>query len=291
MATFRIENEHLVVGVDSLGAEIISIRAKSDGLEYLCEADKDIFPYHAPVLFPVIGEVENNRYTYRGKEYSMGIHGFARHKEFELIENNEQSITLTLRSSKETMEVYPFEFELRTRITINGNRIEVFRCVSNTGEKTMFFSIGEHPAFRCPLLPGERPEDYFLKFEKTETQDALNHNTGFLDGKRRRFLEAQNELQLTPEVFSHKAIVLQGVKSEYVGLKTNTHNRQIGLRFRNFPTLTIWALKERLEFVCIEPWFGCMPYKNGGSDIEQRNGIMALEPNKDFAYDFCFVVD
>ena len=54
--------------------------------------------------------------------------------------------------------------------------------VENTNDKKMYFSIGGHPAFNCPLKEGEKQEDYQLVFD-TEgplTSSILNEEGALL---------------------------------------------------------------------------------------------------------------
>lgn len=69
-----IENEFLKIGVDKSGAQLSSVYDKKNSREVLWNADKTYWGRHAPVLFPIVGKVRNNTYTYQGKEYSLGCY-------------------------------------------------------------------------------------------------------------------------------------------------------------------------------------------------------------------------
>ena len=72
-----IKNKFLEVQINETGAELMAITA-ADGTEYLWSGDKTYWGGHAPILFPYVGRLTDNRYTYCGKEYQMNRHGFAR---------------------------------------------------------------------------------------------------------------------------------------------------------------------------------------------------------------------
>ena len=87
-----IENEVLKVGVAYHGAELSSVIDKRTGKEMIWQADPAYWKRHAPILFPFVGNVNKGVYRYKGKEYSMTPHGFARDMDFELLEKKDHMI-------------------------------------------------------------------------------------------------------------------------------------------------------------------------------------------------------
>ncbi len=75
----QIENDDLVVMISKKGAELQSIQLNA--LEYLWQANSNYWGKHAPVLFPIIGELKDGKYIFDEKEYHLPRHGFARDKE------------------------------------------------------------------------------------------------------------------------------------------------------------------------------------------------------------------
>ena len=54
------------------GGELISI--KKDGKEYLHDG-KEFWNRHAPILFPIVGMIKDNKTSILGKTYEMKQHG------------------------------------------------------------------------------------------------------------------------------------------------------------------------------------------------------------------------
>ena len=79
---YVLENQTLRVEIDTHGAEVKSVQRKNDGREYMWQADPKYWGRTSPVLFPFVGGLRNREYTYGGKNYRMGQHGFARDMEF-----------------------------------------------------------------------------------------------------------------------------------------------------------------------------------------------------------------
>ena len=100
-----ISNESLAISIAEAGAELQSIYHNQTGLEYLWSGDARFWGKKSPVLFPVVGGLKNSIYSYNGKEYSLGRHGFARDKSFRVVENASSSVTLLLTEDEVRVRV------------------------------------------------------------------------------------------------------------------------------------------------------------------------------------------
>ena len=76
-----LSNNTLSANINEKGAELQSIQYND--VEYLWQADTKFWGKHAPVLFPIVGELKNGKYIFKDKEYKLSRHGFARDKMFE----------------------------------------------------------------------------------------------------------------------------------------------------------------------------------------------------------------
>jgi galactose mutarotase-like enzyme len=110
MALHTIKNKYLSASVNSLGAELSSLKTSQD--ELLWQADKSVWPRHAPVLFPIVGKLKNDNYRFKEQEYKLSQHGFARDQEFVLIHQDERSLEFELTATEETLRVYPFRLSV-----------------------------------------------------------------------------------------------------------------------------------------------------------------------------------
>jgi galactose mutarotase-like enzyme len=90
-----IENDFLKVVIAEEGAELQSIILKKTGKEHLWQGDATFWPRRAPLLFPIVGRLKNDTMTFKGKEYNMPQHGFARDLHFSVEKMTDQSIVLT----------------------------------------------------------------------------------------------------------------------------------------------------------------------------------------------------
>ena len=101
-----LENETHVVNLTTMGAELLSFKDKQQEVEYIWQGDPTFWGRRAPVLFPIVGRLKNDSYTYEGKQYTMTQHGFARDGVFEVEEVNEGSVIFLLKSNPHTLSTY-----------------------------------------------------------------------------------------------------------------------------------------------------------------------------------------
>jgi len=254
------------------------------------QANPDIWGRHSPLLFPVVGKLANDHYSFWGNTYKLGAHGFARKMEFKLIQETEDSLSYQLLPSEETRIGYPFDFALCVTYRLQDNTLEVRFEVRNNGKALMPFSIGAHPGLATNWCAGDKIEDYFLEFEQKETADAY-----FLDADHllsavpERVLSNEKELPLRTDIFDRDALIFLNLKSEKLTLCSHKSDTRVTVEFPGFPHLGIWA-KPGAPYVCIEPWFGYDDPANHNGDILSKPGIIQLKPGSIFSTAYRIVV-
>ena len=98
----------------------------------------------------------------------MPKHGFCKESEFEVTEQTENSVTFLLKANEETLKHYPYDFELYLSYHLNGSTLSIDYRVINKDSDIMYYHIGAHPGFMCPVNNGENIENCILRFEKEE---------------------------------------------------------------------------------------------------------------------------
>ncbi|MFN6946995.1 MAG: aldose 1-epimerase family protein [Cytophagaceae bacterium] len=283
-----IENKFIQITARPSGAELVSVKNKKNDREYLWQGDPQFWPRRAPVLFPIVGKLSNNSYSVNGETFDMPQHGLARNSLFNLTSKTEDSLVYTLASDEETLKTYPFRFQFEVTYTLIENEVKVHYKISNTDSKKIWFSIGGHPGFNCPLLPGEKFSDYYIEFEKEETLERHLLDDGLFNGKKETVLKNGSELQLSTELFAKDALVFKNLKSEKVCLKSKRSSYSLEFLFKGFPYLGIWTKGQGSPFVCIEPWLGLADNKGFTGDLSEKEGILSLEPEKVFDCEYSF---
>jgi galactose mutarotase-like enzyme len=286
-----IENQYLSVESKSAGAELTSIRSKADDTQYLWQAAPAFWNRHAPLLFPIVGSVGNNQYTYNGKQYPLKNHGFARDAEFDIIHESEGSVVYRLVDNAATAAAFPFRFKLEIGYTLKENAVAVSYKVINVDDKEMLFSIGAHPAFNCPIAQGDAFTDYYLEFSDNETLDRQYVNSAnlLIAGRSEPFMRNEKIKPMTQGMFSDGAYIFDGMKSTSVALKGHKTGKSVTVSFPGFPQLGIWA-PPGAPFVCIEPWYGIAEATDFTGDLSQKKGILKLQPGAVFESEYQIIV-
>lgn len=279
-----ISNSEIEVAVKAFGAEWCSLKHLASDREYVWQAGAE-WPKHAPWLFPIVGTLKDNKYTYNGREYTLPRHGFAREKNFNLVEQTENHLLFRLTDDEVTHGVFPFSFVLEIGYTLKGSKVEVSCCVINPSEETLWFSLGGHPAFRVPLFEGEHYESYFLQFDQPLTANRWPLENGLIASKSIPCLENATELALSKELFKDDALVFKKFSARSVALRSQFHNHGFEFRLNDCPYLGLWAAKGA-DFICIEPWYGIADGVNAKGELTKKEGINKLEPGAEFRYSF-----
>jgi len=275
---FTLENTLLKVMVNPTGAELTSLFHKTPELEYMWNGDPAFWGKHSPVLFPIVGTLKDNTFYYDGNPYHLGRHGFAREKQFAVEDNTADVITFLLESNEETQALWPFPFTLRIRYSLFENALAVLYEVTNTGKADMFFSLGAHPAFAMPLVPGTAYSDYYLAFDKIENAPRWPiSKEGLIEEFSKPLLLNSDRLPLRKELFQQDALVMKDLNSTIISVRSEQTPHGLELDFAGFPFLGLWAAKAA-DFVCIEPWCGIADSVISNQLIEEKEGINKLEP-------------
>ncbi len=271
---YKIENEFLTCEIDDMGAQLHSLVSKENGKEYIWYGREEIWYGQAPVLFPIIGQLIDEKYRYNGKEYSMPKHGLARRYPFAVKECDGSKAVFALESNEETLAKYPFEFELVMTFELVGKALRNTMTVINKNNRDMYFSLGAHPGFNCAV--GD-----VIEFEKPETipTERIDSDSLIID-KKFPLLENSREIEITEEIFKADALILSGMESEKLRIKGEN---EIEFTFGKCPFLGIWA-KPGAPYVCIEPWYGVNDGREVKSDISEKRGIQKLAEGETFAY-------
>lgn len=281
---YTLENEALKVEIDSFGAEIKSIKRVSDDREYMWCGDPKYWGRTSPVLFPFVGAPRNKEYRYEGKTYAMGQHGFARDMEFELELSEQGSIWFVLSSTEETYAKYPFHFKLHIGYELRENEVQVLWKVENTDSRPMYFSIGAHPAFLCPIHGEGDKLGYGLKFGGLT--DELHHHGNTPEGMAVMEDEvlalAGGEVRFTPGFFDKCTYMVEGAQTGEVSLLDRDGETYVTVRF-DAPLFAVWSPEGKdAPFVCIEPWYGRCDAVDFEGSLAERAYENELAPDGTF---------
>ncbi|EAF5303296.1 aldose 1-epimerase family protein [Listeria monocytogenes] len=283
----KLENEVLLVEMKTAGAELTRIFHKDTGLEYLWNADSKFWGRHSPVLFPTVGRLVEDTYLVDGKPYHLGQHGFARDRDFQVVEQTEKSVRFELDADEDSLAVYPYKFKLSIIYTIEKNTVAVSYEVENTDNKRIYFSIGAHPAFNLPLTDGTTFKDYYLDFGTEENLETLCLEGPYRSGEIKKVVdEAARYLPLNYDLFKNDALIFEALKQKEMTIKSDKTPHFVKVSFPEFPFVGVWTAKARTPFLCIEPWYGIADGAGESVELRDKAGIEHLEPEAIFASEY-----
>ena len=290
MERFQIRNESLTLEIDAHGAEMKSLIDNCSGQEYLWCGDAAYWGRTSPVLFPLVGNYREKQSCFDGKWYSLSQHGFARDMDFELVSEKGDEIWFALEDSPETLEKYPFGFRLELGYRLQGRAVEVLWKVTNKNDREMYFSIGGHPAFNCPLREGEKQTDYRIGFDTCEPLTASVLDENGTVSERTKVLElTDGMLQITDSLFDEDALIVEHDQAHKIALYTPEGEKYLEVKFEA-PLFGIWSpAGKHAPFVCIEPWYGRSDRADFGQKLEEREWGNVLKAGEIFtaAYQIC----
>ena len=289
---YILENDKLRIKISSMGAELQSIRRADDDTEYLWQGDAKYWSGRAINLFPVCGRMFGGKYTYDGNTYEIGIHGFARKTEWKILRQSTDRLTLQLSDTEETYKVYPFRFCTELTYSLDGNEIAVTWVVRNTDDKTLLFSLGGHPGFNVPLLPGETFEDYRIEFdEPCAPRKLLLSDTCFYLNDSEPFpLEDDRIIPLHHSMFDNDGIFLRDTCGGLTLTAGGAHHVHVG--FENIPIIGFWhTTRSDAPFICIEPWLGVPAIDGKINALEELPLMQKLPVDGVFRTGFTLQID
>lgn len=286
MALFQISNDKITIQVDSMGAELKSLKKLSTGVEYMWNADPRYWKRTSPVLFPLVGGLNGGVYRLDGVEYPMGQHGFARDMEFKLKSQTAAEVWFVLESNDETMAKYPYPFILELGYELDDQTVIVKWRVKNPSKEPVYFSIGGHPAFLCPVGEGTRQTDYSLRFDVPDRVVSSGLADGLTSGNKIEYKLRNGVLPITEHLFDNDALVIEHDQAHSVALVKPDGEAYLTVSFEA-PLFGIWSPpKKNAPFICIEPWYGRCDRAGYTGDWKAREWMQALDAGGTFAADY-----
>ena len=272
-----LHNDTMTATITAVGAELCSLK-NAAGLELLWQAGPQ-WPRHAPILFPIVGRLRNDELRHRGRLYPMTQHGFARDRRFGWRQREPHSCRLELADDAATRARYPFAFRLAVAYALEDADLVVTFEITNTGDELLPASIGAHPAFNWPLLPGLAKEDYTLVFSREEPAPIRRLKDGLLRAAPEPTPVRADTLALSERLFDDDAIILDRPQSRSVRFVAD-RGPSIEVSWEGFCQLGMWSKPAGAPFLCIEPWHGFASPSDFDGEFTDKPGLMHIAPGE-----------
>jgi galactose mutarotase-like enzyme len=284
-----LENDDIKAEISNKGAELIQIHNKKTNKDYLWHGDPAYWQRHAPLLFPIVGKLNNGTYTWKSAIYSLPQHGFLRDMDFIISAQSSGNVTFKAESSAQTKQYYPFDWIFICSYKLIGNTLETkVKVINPSIEDDLLFSVGFHPAFSCPIENHLSFGDYYLSFNNDASADRWILEDGLLNNEVKQGITAYS-IRLQNDTFSKDAMVFKHLGSDEITLKSTHSDHGVTLYCKDFPFMGIWS-KPGAQFVCIEPWHGIADHSSHSGHLSDKEGIITLRPTADFTCSFAIKV-
>ena len=282
-----LKDQGYTVTVNTLGAELKSYKNEA-GKEFIWDSNPDFWPRSSPLLFPSIGNLRNNKTFINGTEYEIPKHGFVRDIDMEYEIEADNKISFFCQYDENTLKHYPFRFRFRQTYELKGSTLYITCLVTNADNKDMYYHIGGHPGFMCPLEEGEAFSDYLLKFPYAETCDSPVYdleNMQFDPKNTIRYLDNTDTLKLDYSLFPIDALVFPHMKSRSVKLINPATGKGIQMDYPDFSTIAFWTPAHvKAPFLCLEPWNGAAIFADEDDTFINKRDIQSLKAGENKSY-------
>jgi len=149
--------------------------------------------------------------------------------------------------------------------------------IANTSDEILPASIGAHPAFNWPLLPGLAKQAYGLTFSDQELAPVRRLKDGLLRAAPEPNPIRGNTLALSERLFDDDAVILDRLVSTSVRYAAD-RGPSIEIFWEGFRELGVWSKPGGVPFICIEPWHGTASPSDFDGEFVDKPGLMHIAP-------------
>lgn len=284
-----LHNDQLQVEVNELGAQLHSIKRQGSLLEYLWQGDSKSWGRQAPILFPFVGRLKNDQYTFAGKTYHQTQHGFARDRRFTVVEQESDRVVFEQHDDAQTRAAYPFAFRLFVIMELVDDRIMIDYRVENPATKqAMLYAIGAHPGFNMPLTAGAKFDQLQLTVQPVGEYSRIVLQGPYNDSNHPQLIDMNKPLRLNHELFAHDAVIFKTAGSNFAAtLHDPAGKHGVTVTTRGTQYVGVWsAYPAKANFVCVEPWWGIADNVNADGQLLHKQDLHRLAPGQTADYRF-----
>jgi galactose mutarotase-like enzyme len=258
------------------------------GVELLWPSDPAIWNQISPILYPVVGWTRDGARV-AGKQYALGLHGFAAKHEFQVEAHGADFARLILRDDAATRAIYPFPFRLAVEYRLQPTALEIAIEVENPGDEPVPYACGLHPGFNWPFAGAAR-EGATVRFEKDERPEVPVMAPGGLIGKAMRAIPLRGrELALSDSLFGGDALCFLDPASRSLRFE-QPGGAAIELDFHGFDHVALW-MRPGAPFMCLEAWTGYSDPEGFTGDLFEKPSMRILQAGEwarhAATYEFC----
>ncbi|MFC2684545.1 MAG: aldose 1-epimerase family protein [Limosilactobacillus oris] len=283
-----LQNDVLAVEINELGAQLHSIKRRDNGLEYLWQGDVRSWGRQAPILFPFVGRLKDDQYEFDHQTYHQGQHGFARDRQFAVVNQDDNQLVLEQRSDDETRQAFPFEFILRVHYQLVADQLQVSYEVINPADRSLIYAIGAHPGFNMPLTPTGDFNNIKFTVSPAEEYSRIVLEGPYNDSGHPRLIDMTTGFKLDHQLFAHDAIIFKTGGMDFAATLTDlATDHGVTVSTKETQYVGLWsAYPAKANFACIEPWWGIADNVAADGLLLHKQGMSRLASGASKQYHF-----
>lgn len=287
-AVHRIASDRLTVEISECGAELQRL-TDAAGRDWLWDGDPAWWTGRAPVLFPIVGTLNRDRFRWHGETYGLPRHGFARRSSFDVAQHDSDGLILRLESDETTRALWPFDLTLDMIFTVRAATLTMTGRVTNRSRETMPTSFGFHPALRWPL-PGEQAKTgHVIRFDRPEPAPIRRLDAdGLLDPVPRPSPVEGDTLRLDDALFADDALIFDRPASRGLSFE-GPGGARARVDFQGMPELGLW-MKPGAGYLCIEPWHGSSDPAGFHGTLDEKPGTVSITPGNSRSFSMAITI-
>ena len=141
----------------------------------------------------------------------------------------------------------------------------------------MYFNIGAHPGFNCPIDGEADKVGYFLEFNSNGNPKYYGSDaeTGLRLSKLHELKLENGRSTVTKEYFDETTYIFEDKQISEVSIVKPNGEKYVTVKF-DMPILAIWSMeKMNAPFICLEPWIGrCDRIEFNGELVDRECNIV-----------------
>lgn len=269
---YSLRNKALQLIVDTQGAEIVSLQYQSKELLWHAQ---EVWKRYAPILFPVIGRLKNDGYTYQNKWYTIPRDGLARDKEWLCTARSQTHLQFELTDDEETFLYYPFHFSLIVEYhLLSESEIKILFKVFNPHYVKLPFKLGFHLGFQT----FDALNTCFVELQGEHLHSPISRwllKNGLLHSRQKLVFE-KSCIPLHTLWSEKEATVLEDKSITAMTLGSSGWMYRISVEAKNCTHWGIWTMPFCLKYVCLGPWVGAPDTEEAPEDLLSKKGFIYL---------------
>ncbi len=288
MNLITISNDLLKVDINPIGAEFFSIINLRNGRECLWQGVPEVWKSRSPVLFPIVGALNECVMRHKGKEFSMTQHGFARASEFEVVDHQLGEVTLRLTNSAETLAKYPFEFIFDIKYKLMDDTIEIHYKVTNPSGETIYFQLGAHPGLNYVDYDPEAKVQAYLSYDDPnasgEIVSGAINDKGLLTEQVKHLPLTDDKLMVVDkDLFNDGALIIENDQAYEICMLDRAKEPYVRVKF-DAPVVGVWSNAKGCyaPYLCIEPWYGRCDKADYKGEFADKDWMQKLDAKATF---------